>query len=203
MVVFPTRFDIPCLGTLSIYQKICWQWLCRCFFGAKLNQGNEVARQNISKGTWVVSRVRIHNFLATKIEGTNPGASFFGMSTSLATSSCCIPATNWQNAIWQTAMWTNNGQCSSRICDLSNLRVAFLHKNLQRYFELSQFDQWNPAPLPKREVSQTDNLKGPRASPALQRNPTTLTLHDSSSIPELPQVSSQHLTSWQPDCWSQ
>lgn len=50
---------------------------CAVVFWAKLNQGNEVARQNISKGMWVVSRVRIDIFLATKIEGTDPGASFW------------------------------------------------------------------------------------------------------------------------------
>ena len=129
------------------------------FFWAKLNQGNEVARQNISKGMWVVSRVRIHIFLATKIEGTDPGASFLGCQRPSQHPAVASPQQidKMPSGKPRFELWTNNGQCSSRICDLSNLRVAFLHHNLQKYFELSQFDQWNPAPLPKREVSQTEN----------------------------------------------
>lgn len=93
------------------------------FFWAKLNQGNKVAPQNISKGTWVVSRVRIHIFLATKIEGADPGASFLG---------CQRPSQHPAVASPQQIdkMPSGKPRCElamgnvSRICDLSNLRVA-------------------------------------------------------------------------------
>ena len=111
------------------------------FCWAKLNQTNEVAPQNVSKGLWVVSRA---SFLGCQRPSQHPAVA----------SPQQIDKMPSDKPRFEPAMGN-----VPRICDLSNLCVANFIIMCKLILNCRSY-QWNPAPLPKEKSRKEKKTKG-------------------------------------------
>ncbi len=123
------------------------------FCWAKLNQTNEVAPQNVSKGLWVVSRA---SFLGCQRPSQHPAVA----------SPQQIDKMPSDKPRFEPAMGN-----VPRICDLSNLCVANFIIMCKLILNCRSSTSGILHPSQKRSLAKRRKLKGPRASPALQPGP--------------------------------